>query len=71
MRAGFLPAPSPFLVSLGDRIDNWLVSWLGGWDKFRVFFIVMVEREYEQPVATCNARVAPSESVGFRNRHRP
>jgi hypothetical protein len=36
-------------VSLGDRIDNWRVCWLGGWDKCRVFFIVMVERERELP----------------------
>src|SRR5579864_5717627 len=49
-------------VSIGDRIDNWRVCWLGGWDKCRVFFIVMVEREYEQPVAPCSARVAASES---------
>jgi hypothetical protein len=41
-------------VSLGDRIDNWRASWLGGWDKCRVFFfVVMVEREYEQPVVPC------------------
>ncbi len=53
-------------VSLGDRIDNWRVSWLGGWDKCRVFFDVMVEREYEQPVAPCNACVSPAESPGFR-----
>ncbi len=42
-------------VSLGDHIDDWRVSWLGGWDKCRVFFVVMVEREYEQ-----------AESLGFR-----
>jgi hypothetical protein len=29
-------------VSLGDHIDNWRVCWLGGWDKCRVFFVVMV-----------------------------
>ena len=45
-------------VSLDDRIDNWRVSWLGGWDKCRVFFVVMVEREFDQPVAPCNARVS-------------
>jgi hypothetical protein len=39
-------------VSLGDRIDNWRVSWLGGWDKCRVFFVVMVETEYR---TTCRA----------------
>ena len=30
---------------------------LGGWDKCRVFFVVMVERENEQPVTPCNPRV--------------
>jgi len=71
-----MPVQTKFLrlckpVSLGDRIDNWRVSWLGGWDKCRVFFVVMVEREREQPVAPCKAPVPPSESVGSRNRHRP
>jgi hypothetical protein len=31
---------------LGDRIGAWRVCWLGGWDKCRVFFIVMIERGY-------------------------
>ena len=31
-------------VVLGDRIDGWRVCWLGGWDKCRVVFVVMVER---------------------------
>lgn len=29
---------------LGDRIDGWRVCWLGGWDKVKVFCVVMVER---------------------------
>ena len=29
---------------LGDQIDGWRVCWLGGWDKCRVVFVVMVER---------------------------
>ena len=29
---------------LGDRIDGWRVCWLGGWDKGKVFYVVMVER---------------------------
>ena len=29
---------------LGDRINGWRVCWLGGWDKGKVFFVVMVER---------------------------
>ena len=31
-------------VALGDRIDGWRVCWLGGWDRGRVFYVVMVER---------------------------
>jgi len=31
-------------VVLGDRIDGWRVCWLGGWDKGKVFYMVMVER---------------------------
>ena len=31
-------------VALGDHIDGWRVCWLGGWDKGRVFYVVMVER---------------------------
>jgi hypothetical protein len=38
-------------VLLGDRIDDWRVSWLGGWDKCHVFFVVMVSRESEEPEA--------------------
>jgi hypothetical protein len=30
--------------ALGDPIDGWRVCWIGGWDKFRVLFVVMVER---------------------------
>jgi hypothetical protein len=29
---------------LGDQIDGWRVCWLGGWDRCRVVFVVMVER---------------------------
>jgi hypothetical protein len=31
-------------VALGDRIDGWRVCWLGGWDRSKVCFVVMVER---------------------------
>jgi hypothetical protein len=32
-------------VMLGDCIDGWRVCWLGGWDRGRVFYVVMVERK--------------------------
>jgi hypothetical protein len=53
-------------ASLGDRIDNWRVSWLGGWDKCRVFFVVMVEREQEQPAELSDPKDAISESVAIQ-----
>jgi hypothetical protein len=31
-------------VELGHRIDGWRVCWLGGWDRHRIFYIVMVQR---------------------------
>jgi hypothetical protein len=36
----FLWLQSP--VALGDQIDGWQVCWLGGWDRCKVFFVVMV-----------------------------
>ena len=36
-------------VELGDDIDGWRVCWLGGWDKCRVLFVVMVKRVTDIP----------------------
>ena len=45
-----LPVQTRFLrlskpAVLGDRIDGWRVCWIGGWDKGKVLFVVMVERD--------------------------
>jgi hypothetical protein len=47
----YMPVQTKFLrlrrpAAIGDRIDGWRVCWLGGWDKCRVFFVVMVERQH-------------------------
>ena len=31
-------------ATLGDRIDGWRVCWVGGWDRGKIFFVVMVSR---------------------------
>jgi hypothetical protein len=31
-------------VAVGERIDGWRVSWVGGWDRCKVFFLVMLVR---------------------------
>jgi hypothetical protein len=51
-------APSPVIetrflhlrqpATLGDLIDGWRVCWLGGWDKGRVLYMVMVERRRQK-----------------------
>jgi hypothetical protein len=42
METKFLRLRQP--ATLGDRIDGWRVCWLGGWDRGRLFYVVMVER---------------------------
>ena len=33
-------------IALGASLeDGWRVSWLGGWDKHHLFFVVMVVRQ--------------------------
>ena len=29
-------------VTLGSRFGDWHVTWLGGWSKYRLFYLVMV-----------------------------
>ena len=36
-------------VELDDDLDGWQVCWLGGWDKCRVMFVVMVKRVRDTP----------------------
>jgi hypothetical protein len=31
-------------VELGHKIGRWCVTWLGGWDRQRVFYVVMLVR---------------------------
>ena len=29
-------------VTVGEQIDGWRVSWVGGWDRHRVFFVALL-----------------------------
>ena len=31
-------------VTIGSRFDDWTVSWIGGWSKHRLHYLVMVVR---------------------------
>ena len=44
-----MPVKTKFLrlhqrVELGHRIKGWRVCWVGGWDRHRIFYVVMVSR---------------------------
>ena len=46
---GFTQIETRFLrlcscVEVGAIVDGWTVTWVGGWDKARAFFLVMVIR---------------------------
>ena len=47
-------------VRLGDDIEGWEVCWLGGWDKNRVVFVVMVKRVTAKPSTACSEQAAHS-----------
>ena len=34
----------PTSVTLGSRFGDWRVCWLGGWEKHRMYFLVMLVR---------------------------
>ena len=36
-------------AALADRIEGWTVCWLGGWDKGKIFFLVMVKKVIPRP----------------------
>jgi len=38
-------------VTIGSRFDDWIVTWLGGWTRDRLSFIVMVVK-FERPAVT-------------------
>jgi hypothetical protein len=42
METKFLSLRHP--VELGSRFDDWRVSWLGGWDKHRLLYLVKLAK---------------------------
>lgn len=48
-------------VALGTDIEGWRVCWLGGWDRGRVFYVVMVAK-----ARATRAETAAAEAPGRR-----
>ena len=45
-------------VTLGSRFGDWQVCWLGGWGRYRLFYLVMLVRVKSSDDA---AAVAPAK----------
>ncbi len=52
-------------VELGDDIDGWRVCWVGGWDKCRVLFVVMVKRVRAVPTLDRSDAAPGLRSCGY------
>ena len=49
-----MPLETKFLrlrtpVTLGSRFGDWRVTWLGGWDRYELYYLVMVVRLQSPP----------------------
>jgi hypothetical protein len=42
-------------VTIGSRFGDWRVTWLGGWSRYRLFYLVMLVKI--EPPPTCPRRV--------------
>ena len=65
----FMRLPTP--VTLGSRFGEWQVSWLGGWSKHRMYYLVMVVKvqcQDDEPNAQSPIAGAPKGRAGSRTR---
>ena len=67
-----MPVETRFLrlrqaVELGHQIDGWCVCWLGGWDRPRIFFVVMVSR-VKKLKPECSPQIINKRNAPVRTR---
>ena len=61
----------PTAVTLGSRFGDWQVSWLGGWGRDQLYYLVMVvkaQRQDDEPNAQSPIARAPKVRAGSRTR---
>jgi hypothetical protein len=72
----------PLAATVGSRFGDWQVTWIGGWDKWRLYYLVMVvklpRQAYEESPAQTPSAGAPKAwprsralAVSYRKRLRP
>jgi hypothetical protein len=62
----------PLAVTVGSRFGDWQVTWIGGWDKWRLYYMVMVVKVPRQAYDESQAQspFAGAPKVGARRRAR-
>jgi hypothetical protein len=60
-------------VELGSRFDDWQVCWLGGWDRHRHFYLVMLikiafKKLFPEPGHSKNRRKQETPPAKYRRR---
>ena len=55
-------------VTLGSRFGDWQVTWLGGWSRYRLYFLVMVVKLEPTRITACARR--SKTAAGSQNRRR-
>jgi hypothetical protein len=58
----------PLAATVGSRFGDWQVTWIGGWDKWRLYYLVMVVK---LPRQAYEESPAQTPSAGARPRHGP
>jgi hypothetical protein len=72
----------PLAVTVGSRFGDWQVTWIDGWDKWRLYYLVMVvklpRQAYDESKTEAPSSGAPKVRSGSgprarrnRNRLRP
>src|SRR5215510_8936133 len=49
-------------VAIADQVDGWRVCWIGGWDRCRVLFIVMVADSDDSAWPSSNERFSDAQN---------
>ena len=55
-------------VTLGSRFGDWQVTWLGGWSRYRLYYLVMVVKLEPPRTTACARRV--KTAAGSQDRRR-
>jgi hypothetical protein len=60
----------PLAVTVGSRFGEWQVTWIGGWDKWRLYYLVMVVKLPRQAYDESQTQAPGARATKVRPRPR-